>query len=92
MKNDERTAILGDEYDEQLREVLLEVLRELGAGAGTYDRGVAGSQELETLNVELGGKILRVEAETYVGLSVRGDRALVNRVELMVKARMQAHR
>jgi hypothetical protein len=49
--------------------------------------GVAGSQELETLDIEIDGRQLHVEAETYMGLSIAGPADLVDRVSEMVKQR-----
>ena len=77
----EATVVLGDEFDEPLREALLEVLREMGATEQSSDRGVGGSQEIETAVFDLRGKRLVVEAETYEGLSIRGEEAVVKVVQ-----------
>lgn len=72
---------LGDEFDDALREALLDALRQLGAIAlGPASRAVAGSQEVEELDVAIDGRTLRVTAETYVGLSISGPDDLVQRV------------
>jgi hypothetical protein len=88
MTTQEKTIVLGDEYDERLRAAVLGVLEQLGVSAALHEHGLGGSQELETLTVEIGDKRLVVEAETYVGLSVRGDAALVEKVESMVRERL----
>lgn len=85
MTAQEKTTVLGDEHDERLRTVLLDVLKQVGASTSSHEHGVGGSQELETLVVEVGGNRLLVEAETYIGLSVRGDAALVDKIESLVK-------
>ena len=73
----QKTIVLGDEYDEKLRAALIELLKSMGAASLRHDWGVGGSQELETLQVSVGGKVVVVEAETYVGLSISGDEAQI---------------
>jgi hypothetical protein len=74
-------VILGDEFDDALRERLLDALRQLGASAsGPASRAVAGSQEVEELDVAIDGRTLHITAETYVGLSISGPDDLVQRV------------
>lgn len=72
--------MLGDEYDEALREALSETLREFTAQAVDHWHGVAGSQEIERLTVEIDGASIEVESETYVGLSIAGDEQIVQRI------------
>ena len=64
--------VLGDEFDDELRTDLIEVLRNIGATATQHERAVAGSQELERMAVTLRGNVIIVEAETYIGLSITG--------------------
>lgn len=73
--------ILGDEFDDSLRQKLLEVLRQLGGTSGLANRFLAGSQDLEELDVEIEGHILHIQAETYIGLSISGPIPLVKRVQ-----------
>ena len=82
-----KKVILGEEFDDDLREVLKDVLRELGATALRKDWGVAGSQELETVEVSLRGRIVTIEAETYVGLSVSGHEDDVNEIAGLIAQR-----
>jgi hypothetical protein len=44
--------------------VLRETLIELGAGARPELSGVAGSQDLESVEVDVGGRRLLIESET----------------------------
>ena len=79
------TVILGDEYDDPLRAKLMAVLRRLGAvQLGPPGRALAGSQEVEDLEVELDGRRLRIEAETYVGLSLSGAEEVVRKVQALL--------
>lgn len=77
--------VLGDEFDDSLRGRLMDVLRKLGSiQSYESDRFVAGSQELEILDVTIDGRNLHVEAETYVGLSISGPTDLVEQVSRLV--------
>lgn len=84
----EKTIVLGDEYDERLREVLLRVLAGLGAAEDSKSWALAGSQELQELDVTVKGQRLRIESETYVGLSISGNTLLVGRIAELVKQGM----
>jgi hypothetical protein len=81
-----KTVVLGSEYDEQLRETLMRVLKTLGGTPKDASYGIGGSQELEALEVAFGDDIVVVEAETYVGLSVSGKAELVSRIAALVQA------
>ena len=78
------TAILGKEYDTQLREALFVVLRDLHAKLVSREQGVAGSQDLEVMCFDVDGALLVVESETYMGLSVQGQKSLA----LLVQSRV----
>lgn len=84
------TLILGDEFDERLRDALMDVLAEMGANITDKSFGVGGSQELESLVVDVVGKSVIVEAETYVGISITGESTLVDQIAEMVKRRLDA--
>jgi len=88
----EATVVLGAEHDERLRTALKEVLLALGGSVRHHDCGVGGSQELETLEVEVDGHRVTVESETYVGLSITGPSELVHRVQRMIHERLAAGR
>lgn len=79
------TTILGDEFDDDLRSKLMDVLRHMGATPIDSTRSLGGSQDLEELDVVVvDGRSVHVEAETYVGLSISGPRDLVERIHQMV--------
>ena len=71
------TEVLGSEYDLELANALLEVLRDMGADAGVKSWALGGSQEISTAHFSIQGTPLTVEAETYVGLSLTGDPLIV---------------
>lgn len=75
------SVVLGDEYDDALRARLIAVLQHLGAiPAGPSTRTIAGSQDFEEMDILLDGHPMRIEAETYVGLTLSGSAELVERV------------
>lgn len=76
---------LGDEFDDELRGRLAGVLKELGAiKEGAELRGVAGSQDIEDFYVKIGDVLIRIEAETYMGLSISGDLNMVEKIKKMI--------
>jgi len=83
----QKKVILGNEYDNRLRDVLKNVLIELGGKVRSHDWGVGGSQEMETMEVEINGGVLTIESETYVGLSIVGESSLVDRIFSIVITR-----
>lgn len=74
------TIVLGGEYDAGLRARLLEVLQDRGATPLRTSWALAGSQELAVFKVRIGQEIVTIEAETYVGLSISGNPALVRQI------------
>ena len=84
------TLVLGDEYDQQLRAALVQVLLQLGAVLENRNWVVAGSQEVETFLWQLAGQDITVEAETYMGLSISGDENTINDIAQRVSQAVQA--
>jgi hypothetical protein len=81
-----KTIILGDEFDEKLKYRLIDKLKSMGANPLSSDWGIAGSQELDSLSVQIGGDVVNIESETFVGLSISGRDALVDEIARMVTA------
>lgn len=79
-----KIIILGDEYDEDLKNRLLGYLRSINAKPLTTDRGFAGTQELNSFSVEIGKEVVVIESETFVGLSISGPDDLVERISTMI--------
>ncbi|HEY8938652.1 MAG TPA: hypothetical protein VIM59_00630 [Cellvibrio sp.] len=79
------TVILGDEYDDELRAKLINVLHQLGAvNSGPAQQFLVGSQDVQECDVNIDGKIIHIEAETYVGLSVSGPSNIVKRIQELI--------
>ena len=83
-----KTVTIGAEYDDELRRAFTQVLMEAGAVRLRHRWMVVGSQEIETWSYRIGGRRLKVEAETYRGLSIRGSRELVERLAAATRARL----
>ncbi len=79
--------VLGAEHDLVLTNILLDVLRELGAEEVSRNWGVVGSQEINTLEYRLDGMPLTVEAETYIGLSLSGEELVIQSIVERVQDR-----
>jgi hypothetical protein len=84
-----KKLVLGDEYDEKLRQALTDCLAALGADVAVQQWGLGGSQLLETRKVYLGKNLLVVEAETYVGLSITGPSRIVDSVAAALAAKLE---
>ncbi|WP_159069080.1 hypothetical protein [Burkholderia metallica] len=77
MKSDIVKIVIGDEYDEALRKALSIAISEIGAEVVDKSGGVAGSQDVEVLVINVGGETVKIEAETFVGISVEGPELTV---------------
>ena len=83
------TVLLGPEYDQHLRATVMEVMRQLGASIESRNWCVAGSQEIETVQAQLAGNAITIEAETYIGLSITGEENIINEISKRVKQATQ---
>lgn len=83
-----KTVVLGDEYDSDLRAALVHTLRGLGALAADQWQGIGGSQEVESLTAVVSGEEIKVEAETYIGLSLTGSAVVVDKIATLVHERL----
>ena len=74
---DTAVAVLGDEYDNALIKRTIALLKELGGRLADRQEFLAGSQLIQIQVWDFDGRPLRLEGETYVGLSVEGPDAIV---------------
>ena len=81
--------ILGDEYDDEIREVLRVVLVSNGAIEIDKSWGVGGSQEIEITHIRLGDDLIVVEAETFIGLSITGPKSRIENLAQQVEDFLQ---
>lgn len=84
--DDEIELTLGSETDDRLADRLCEVVRKLGGSMTTTLAGVGGSQDLTVVDIDLPKGRLVAIRETYIGLSIRGQRALVEEVRAAMTA------
>lgn len=78
------TLPIGDETDDALRERLGRAVAQLGGRIEPIDTVVAGSQEITRFRITLPGGTVELTAETYVGLSLHGDEALVDTLRALL--------
>jgi hypothetical protein len=86
----EETVRLGNEYDNTLRDALGVVLTEMSSQRASSDWMLAGSQELDRTRVNIGGRALLIESETYIGLTITGETSLVQEIARRVAERIKA--
>jgi hypothetical protein len=79
-----KTLHLGTEYDQNVRDALTEALRGAGAVRLRHHRFVVGN-EVETWWYRVGLRLLRIHAETYLGLKIQGPARLVDRIAAEVR-------
>jgi len=87
-----KTVILGAEYEKIVWDTLKGVLKELGGTVHDSNWGIGGSQELTSVDVIVGGQIISVESETYIGISISGDSGLVDQIQKTVKSRLASNK
>jgi OHCU decarboxylase len=80
-----KTLVLAAEHDDNVRRAVLVALREMGGKSVEESWGLAGSQEIERLVVEIDGARVTLEAETNIGLSIAGESATVDRIDARVR-------
>ncbi len=77
----QKTLILGDEYDDNLREKLMHFLKKNDAIILDTTQQIAGSQDIEILTVSLFEHNIIIEAETYIGLSITGSEEIIEYIQ-----------
>ncbi|MFK0273361.1 hypothetical protein ACIQUG_06785 [Ensifer sp. NPDC090286] len=75
-----KTVILGPEYDQDLRNAVMDAMRQRGAVIASQNWTVAGSQEWDRVVATIAGRDATIEAETYIGLSITGDEEIVDQI------------
>jgi hypothetical protein len=70
-------AVLGNEYDDALIKRTIALLDDLGGRLVDRQAFLGGSQLIQIQIWDFDGRPLRLEGETYVGLSVEGPAAIV---------------
>ena len=76
---------LGEEYDEVLIWILMEVLLDEKAKLVDQSWGMGGSQEITVKEFQIGQDTVKVRTETYMGTTLHGREPLVERIARVVK-------
>jgi hypothetical protein len=71
------SLILGNEYDNALRDALRIVLVRNGAVRVDASWIVCGTQEIEIIHIRLGNDLITIESETFIGLTISGPKLVV---------------
>ena len=83
--NELTTLRIGEEYDPAFLSRLRLAVAVLGGAMTESFWGVGGSQEITRYEISLPSGAIEAEAETYIGLSLRGPAQLVQQVALAVR-------
>lgn len=75
---DVTTVSLGAEYDQELRNNLGKVLKNLGAKKLHKVWRVSGSQEVLDLKTEIQNHAIHIQSETYFGIKVSGSQIIID--------------
>lgn len=81
-----KTVVIGNEYDDVLIDKLRQVLQANGAVINDQKWALGGSQDFTEYEIAIKGDMLRVEIETYIGVSISGNPALVDEIFNAIKA------
>lgn len=73
-----KTLCLGDEYDDELITRLRELLKSEGAVLKEKLEGLAGSQEVHLYDFLIRGFDVKIEIETYMGVTIIGPTEIVD--------------
>ena len=83
--NELTTLRIGEEHEPALLSRLRSAVASLGGTMTESHWAVGGSQEITKYEISLPGGAVEAEAETYIGLSLRGPAQLVQQVALAVR-------
>ncbi|PSK93095.1 hypothetical protein [Taibaiella chishuiensis] len=73
-----KTVIIGAEYNKEVIDKLELLLLQEGAALTAQKEGVAGSQDYQCYQVMLSGSMISIELETYTGMAITGNAAVVD--------------
>ena len=73
--------VIGNEYDDNLKDALSLALKQMGAKEISKINALVGSQDISIYEFLVKNEIIRVEFETYIGLSLIGPKTLIREIE-----------
>jgi hypothetical protein len=80
MSDDIQSVVVGNEFDDTLRDSIRIVLDRIGAVCVDKSWGLGGSQEYEKFVFNVGGEQITIESETYIGITISGPGSLVEKI------------
>lgn len=83
--------IIGSEHDGNLKNALCLALKAMGAEKISQIDALAGSQDVSIHEFLVKNAIIKVESETYVGLSLVGPKNLIMEIENNVRLILQGN-
>jgi len=83
---EKKTVTLGPEYDDLLRTILNNVIKQMKGKSISCNWGIGGSQEIDTECIQIGAEQISIESETYIGLSIHGPAKLIDQIRDMVNS------
>ncbi|MDO4725427.1 MAG: hypothetical protein Q4A97_11800 [Comamonadaceae bacterium] len=78
-------VIIGSEHDKDLKKALFLALKKMGAEKISKMDALTGSQDVSIHEFLVKNEIIKVESETYVGLSLVGPKNLIMEIENNVR-------
>lgn len=73
--------VLGNEYDIEIKHALSKVLASMGAKKTDSNNFLAGSQEIFSEKFKINNRLVEIESETYMGLSLSGPPDLIEEIK-----------
>lgn len=70
-------VLIGNEYDDFLFKTLIDVLKMMNGVIENRLYGIGGSQDIDVFSVNLNGKKILIERETYLGLIISGNKLVI---------------
>ena len=84
--------IIGNEHDDNLKNALFLALKTMGAEKISQIDALAGSQDVSIYEFLVKNEKIKVESETYVGLSLVGPKHLIMEIENNVRLILKGNR
>jgi hypothetical protein len=75
------SVVLGDEFDDMLKDKVFQALTEMGGVRKNFEHLHGGSQDVYIWTYEINKIQVIIEAETYIGLTIKGDEGIVRSVQ-----------
>ena len=85
MNKDLVTKIIGEEYDSNLIKKLKLVLKNNNTVFLNREWSLVGSQELQEFEIIYKGEPLKIEFETYIGISLIGSQSMIDDITDQIK-------